>query len=173
MRRTSRSRKLSRIRSSREAAYDRSSGEDPCGGFLLSSQEYGEGCGDPEEFREYDLVGFGSGIDSDKHDAALLDLADELPRMDHKKAFIFSTCGIPVSAAGEGSVKKYSAKSHSALREKLTSRGYTIIGEYSCPGFNTNSLLRLFGGLNKGRPSAGDLSRAEEFARTLKAMSFT
>jgi flavodoxin len=124
---------------------------------------------DPEELQKYDLVGFGSGIDSDKHYKALLDLADRLPGMNQKKAFIFSTCGMPVSVAGEGSVKKYSARSHSALREKLISRGYTIIGEYSCPGFNTNSLLKWFGGLNKGRPNAEDLGRAEEFARTLKA----
>lgn len=125
--------------------------------------------GDPEELRGYDLVGFGSGIDSDKHYKALLDFADELPEMDQKKAFIFSTCGVPVSIAGEGSVKKYFAKSHSTLREKLVSRGYTIVGEFSCAGFNTNSFLGLFGGLNKGRPNAEDLSRAEEFARTLKA----
>jgi flavodoxin len=122
---------------------------------------------DPEELREYDLVGFGSGIDSNRHYEALLQLADELPPVSKKKAFIFSTCGIPVSIAGEGSVRKYAEKSHSTLREKLISRGYTIIGEYSCAGFNTNSFLRLFGGLNKGRPNAEDLGRAEEFARTL------
>ncbi len=124
---------------------------------------------DPEAIREYDLVGFGSGIDSDKHYEALLDLADRLAGMNQEKAFIFSTCGIPVFVAGERSIKEYSAKSHSALREKLISRGYTIIGEYSCAGFNTNSFLRLFGGLNKGRPNAEDLGRAEEFARALKA----
>ena len=124
---------------------------------------------DPEALREYDLVGFGSGIDSDRHYKALLDFADQSPEVNQKKAFIFSTCGIPVSIAGEGSVTKYCAKSHWTLRQKLISRGYTIIGEYSCAGLNTNSFLRWFGGLNKGRPNAKDLSRAEEFARTLKA----
>lgn len=120
---------------------------------------------DPGRLGEYDLVGFGSGIDSDRHYAALLDLADRLPNVDQKKAFIFSTCGIPVSVAGADSITKYSAKSHSALREKLVSRGYSIVGEYSCAGFNTNSFLKLFGGVNKGRPNAEDLGRAEEFAR--------
>lgn len=124
---------------------------------------------DREKLRECDLVGFGSGIDSDRHYKALLDLADGLPATNQKKAFIFSTCGIPVFVAGEGSAKAYSAKSHAALREKLTSKGYTIIGEYSCAGFNTNSVLRWIGGLNKGRPNAEDLCRAEEFARILKA----
>jgi flavodoxin len=35
-------------------------------------------------------------------------------------------------------------------------------------GFNTNSFLKLFGGINKGRPNAEDLKRAEEFAQKLK-----
>jgi len=54
------------------------------------------------------------------------------------------------------------------LREKLQSRGYVIIDEFSCAGFNTNSILKFFGGLNKGRPDAEDLILAEEFARNLK-----
>jgi len=54
-----------------------------------------------------------------------------------------------------------------ALREKLQSRGYVVVDEFSCPGFNTNSFLTLFGGINKGRPNAEDLMHAEEFARNL------
>jgi len=123
---------------------------------------------DREELQDYDLVGFGSGIDSDRHYKELLDLADSLPPVADRKAFIFSTCGMPVSVGGKGAVEKYAVKSHSALREKLVSRGYTIIGEFSCAGFNTNSFLKLFGGLNKGRPNAEDLGDAEEFARSLR-----
>jgi len=37
----------------------------------------------------------------------------------------------------------------------------------TCAGFNTNSFLKLLGGVNKGKPDAGDLNRAEEFARNL------
>jgi len=40
--------------------------------------------------------------------------------------------------------------------------------EFGCRGFNTNSFLRFFGGLNKGRPNAEDLRNAEEFARNVK-----
>lgn len=123
---------------------------------------------DREELQDYDLVGFGSGIDSDRHYKELLDLADSLPPVADRKAFIFSTCGMPVTVGGKGAVEKYAVKSHSALREKLVSRGYTIIGEFSCAGFNTNSFLKLFGGLNKGRPNAEDLGDAEEFARSLR-----
>ena len=45
------------------------------------------------------------------------------------------------------------------------SKGYTVTGEFNCPGFNTNSFLKYFGGLNKGRPDAGDLEAAAAFAR--------
>jgi len=54
------------------------------------------------------------------------------------------------------------------LREKLKAKGYLIIDEFICAGFNTNSFLKLFRGINKGRPNANDLKRAEEFARKLK-----
>ncbi len=114
----------------------------------------------PEELQEYSLIGFGSGIDSGKHYKVLLDLADNLPQVVDKKAFIFSTSAIQ----GEEKV----AKDHSLLREKLQSKGYLIVGEFSCKGFNTNSFLKYFGGMNRGRPNEEDLKHAEEFAQNLK-----
>ena len=113
---------------------------------------------DPEELQEYGLIGFGSGIYGGKHHKALLDLADKLPRVTNRKAFIFST----------SSDLEPLAKTHSALREKLQSKGYMIVDEFTCAGFNTNSFIKLFGGINKGRPNAQDLKRAEEFAQSLK-----
>ncbi len=118
---------------------------------------------DPAELASYDLVGFGAGIDSGKHYKPVLDLADKLPPVDHKKAFIFSTCGAPAFIVTEGFIRS----NHAALREKLVAKGYAIVGEFGCPGFNTNMFLRYFGGLNKKRPNAEDLKRAEEFARNL------
>jgi flavodoxin len=114
----------------------------------------------PEELQEYSLIGFGSGIYGAKHHEYLLDLADKLPQATNKKAFIFSTSAI----MGKAKV----AKDHSNLREKLESKGYIIVGEFSCKGFNTNSFLKYFGGMNKGRPNAEDLEHAEEFAQNLK-----
>jgi len=46
---------------------------------------------DPEELGAYDLVGFGSWIYSARHHESLLDLADRLPQVTGKIAFIFST----------------------------------------------------------------------------------
>jgi flavodoxin len=118
----------------------------------------------PAELQEYSLVGFGSGIYDGKHHQSLLDLADGLPPAAGKKAFIFSTCGVPMIGMND----EYVAKNHASLREKLQAKGYVLIGEFSCVGHNTNSFLKRFGGINKGRPNAENLRHAEEFAQNLK-----
>lgn len=120
----------------------------------------------PEEIQKYDLIGFGSGIYSSKHHESLLEIVVKLPEVTDKKAFIFSTCGAPI-AIGQKTLDDYAIKCHSLLREKLKSKGYLIIDEFICAGFNTNSFLKLFGGINKGRPNAEDLKNAEEFAKRL------
>src|SRR4030042_4265707 len=113
----------------------------------------------PEEPQKYDLVGFGAGIDSGKHYKVMLDFADSLPQIDRKDAFIFSTAGLT------GDKKR--TKDHSKLRQKLNSKGYTVVDEFQCKGFNTNSFLKAFGGMNKDRPNAEDLKHAEKFAQNL------
>jgi flavodoxin len=114
----------------------------------------------PEELQEYNLIGFGSGIYGEKLHKSLLDLADKLPQVTNKKAFIFSTSAL--------TGKSKATEDHSTLREKLQSKGYIIVDEFQCKGFNTNSFIKLFGGMNKGRPNAEDLKNAEEFAKNLK-----
>ena len=101
----------------------------------------------PEELQDYNLIGFGSGIYSAKHHKALLDLADRLPQVTNGKAFIFSTCGAPMKfmKLDKTYFSEYVAKSHSSLREKLQSKGYMIVDEFSCAGFNTNSMNKLWG----------------------------
>jgi len=112
----------------------------------------------PEELQEYSLIGFGSGIYGAEHHKLLLDLADKLPQVTDKKAFIFST---------SANLEPFS-KNHRSLREKLQSKGYMIVDEFTCAGFNTNSFLKYFGGMNKDRPNAEDFKNAEEFAQNLK-----
>jgi flavodoxin len=118
----------------------------------------------PGQIAEYDMVGFGSGIYSATFDPSVLDLADRLPNAAGKKAFLFSTYGAPAVFAGGDFVKN----NHSQIREKLKTKGYTVIGEFGCAGWNTNSFLKYFGGLNKGRPNTEDLKNAEAFARDMK-----
>ena len=115
----------------------------------------------PMELSDYDCIGFGSGIYHARHHDSLLNLADQLPRVSLKPAFIFSTAAI----IGE----KKTRTDHDSLRKILESKGYVIIDEFSCKGFNTNSFLKFFGGMNKGRPDEEDLKKAEEFAMNLKS----
>ncbi len=123
----------------------------------------------PEELKEYDLIGFGSGIYSSNVHKDLLDLAEKLPQTTGGKAFLFSTNGAPSFFDQYGSYRaKYAHECHTQLREKLQAKGYKIAGEFCCAGHNTNSFLKLFGGINKGRPNAQDLQDAEGFALKLK-----
>ena len=113
-----------------------------------------------QELQNYNLIGFGSGIYGAKHHKSLLNLANKLPQVTNKKAFMFSTSAL--------TGKEKMVDDHSSLKEKLQSKGYTIIDEFQCKGFNTNSLLKFFGGMNKGRPNTEDLKNAEEFVLNLK-----
>jgi len=88
----------------------------------------------------------------------LLELAEKLPQQINKKAFIFSTSANTENAP----------KFHSLLREKLQSKGYTIVDEFNCAGFNSWGPLKLVGGTKKDRPNSEDLKHAEEFASKLK-----
>lgn len=118
---------------------------------------------DPFSLKEYDLIGFGSGIYSAQNHPSILNFIDKMPKMKDRKAFVFSTTGAPWDL-NQGDIHK----NHSALIDKLTSIGFTVLGEFSCRGHNTNSFLKYFGGLNKGRPNEEDLQRAERFAIDLK-----
>ena len=122
----------------------------------------------PEELPNYDLVGFGSGIDSGKNYKELINFANKIPQVTDKKAFIFSSSGMPVGISGQQRVEEYTSKCHKTLKETLQSKGYTIVGEFGCAGFNTNKFLKYFGGINKGRPNSEDLKHAEEFALKLR-----
>ncbi|MBP7174919.1 MAG: flavodoxin, partial [Thermoclostridium sp.] len=100
----------------------------------------------PDEIAQYDLIGFGSGIYDGHHHKKLLDFADQLPQVKNKKAFLFSTFGAPKLIAN----REFVLKNHLILKEKLLKKGFQVIEEFGCAGFNTNSFLVKFGGLNKG-----------------------
>ena len=119
------------------------------------------------QFGDYALVGFGSGIFDGKHHTALIALVDALPPAPHAKAFLFSTCGIPARFTNPEMLADQSRKNHAVLRDKLLGKGYEIVGEFGSLGFNDNSFLKLFGGLNRGRPDADDLGKARSFAKGL------
>lgn len=112
----------------------------------------------PDSLANYDLVGFGSGVYYAKLGKPLLELADKIPQVTGKKAFIFSTSG----RGGKGALKF-----QQSLKEKLQGKGFDVVGEFSCPGFDTFGPFKLVGGTNKGRPNEEDLKKAEAFAQSL------
>ena len=112
----------------------------------------------PSELAGYDLVGFGSGIYMSKPHKDLLKFADNLPQIQNVKAFVFSTSGQPNN--GE--------KFHRSLREKLKAKGYRVVGEFNCTGFDTFGPFKLVGGLQKGHPNEADFTAAALFAEKLK-----
>jgi flavodoxin len=114
---------------------------------------------DASMLEQYDLIGFGSGIYFGKPHKSLLDFIDKLPLIQNKKAFIFSTSGLRKI--------RFVHNFDKPLKEKLQRKGFDIIGEFSCRGYDTSQAAMIVGGINKGRPDAKDLKQAEDFARDL------
>jgi flavodoxin len=110
---------------------------------------------DIDNVDQYDLIGFGSGIYYGSFHQNIHSFIDALPEQSGKKSFVFSTTGS----------KAYSTRAHEAFKSKLKEKGFKVIGEFSCLGFDTALSSE---GINKGRPNADDLKAAKEFAEGLK-----
>lgn len=108
---------------------------------------------------QYDLIGFGSGIYFQRHHKTILNLVDKLPKLQNKKVFIFST-------KGTGPMWPY----HKLLKNKLLSKNFKIIDEFSCKGFDTFGPLKIIGGINKNRPNKKDLKKAKNFAEKIVSL---
>jgi len=125
---------------------------------------------DVKELKRYDLIGLGSGIYDYKHHVSLLKLAENLPDLNRKRVFLFSTSGI---------IRK---SFHDELKRRLSEKNAVMVDDFYCKGFNKNNVrdnlnflenfaidfLQWIGGMNKGRPNEEDLKKAEEFAKGLK-----
>ena len=103
-----------------------------------------------------ELLGIGSGIYYGRVHDELFQWVRGLPEQyaDHLRILIFSTSGLPVFA------KLW----HWPVKNVLAKKGYSVIGEFSCRGFDTWGPLWLTGGLNRRHPDDRDLKRAREFA---------
>jgi len=109
----------------------------------------------PEMILNYDLIGFGSGIYAFSHHWSLFKFLKKLNPV-QKKAFIFSTSGAPNGVIF-----------HKKSKKELVKRGFKIIGEFNCPGFDTFGPFKIVGGINKGRPNESDIQKAKEFAKKI------
>ena len=110
----------------------------------------------PDIIEEYDLIGFGSGKYFVRPHKKLRKFVQELNPVENKRAFVFST-------SGDG-------KPMGWLEKKLSKKGFQVLGEFYCKGWDTYALARIIyrGGLNKGKPDEKDLENAKDFAEGLK-----
>lgn len=115
---------------------------------------------DAGTIEQYDLIGFGSGVYFGRLHRSLLDFVDALPMMRGRAVFLFSTSGLRRVRL----VHDFSRP----LKTRLERKGFAIVGEFSCRGYDTFGAAMLVGGIRKGHPNARDLERAEEFARALR-----
>lgn len=109
---------------------------------------------------KYDLIGFGSGIYYWNHHQSLINFINKLSKLYNKNTFIFSTSGMRL-------VKLF-FDHHRLLRNILQFKGFKIIGEFNCLGWDSYPwFTRPLGGINKGRPNNKDLERAKKFSHSL------
>jgi flavodoxin len=85
--------------------------------------------------------------------------AERLPEVQDRYALVFSTSGLPRIPI----FHDY----HKPLIAILSEKGFKILGEFSCRGYNLHGALQLIGGMNKGRPNTRDLERARRFAENI------
>ncbi|OIK06308.1 flavodoxin family protein [Streptomyces monashensis] len=113
---------------------------------------------DPAELSACDLVGFGSGIFTQRFHPDLLRFVAALPRQ-RGRAFVFATSGLP-----EPRFRPVTRSLAGTLRAK----GFEVTGTFSCRGLDTWAPFRLVGGIRKGRPNGADLAAARAFAEDLR-----
>ncbi|MFC4511414.1 flavodoxin family protein [Streptomyces ehimensis] len=115
---------------------------------------------DAAELAAYDLVGFGSGIYTQNIHPRLRRFAESLPEGRYRKAFVFTTSGLP-----EPPFRPHTR----SLARLLERKGFDVSGTFQCRGYDTWLPFKLVGGIRKGRPDATDLQAARAFAEGLRA----
>jgi hypothetical protein len=92
------------------------------------------------EFDSYEIIGFGVGIDTAKNYSQLLKFVENLPSVQNKKAFIFSTIGI--------TSEKKMEKDYAKILDLLKNKGFTVINDFNQKGFNGSSILKCISEIN-------------------------
>jgi len=119
----------------------------------------------PGDIKNYEFIGFGSGIYYTKHHKSLLKFVENTSG-NGRKAFIFSTSGgkkLPVINNFDKSLLK-----------KLSRRGFAIIGNFNCRGRkayynNPGLIIRPFcKSGEEDRPNKEDIENAKRFAEDIK-----
>lgn len=100
--------------------------------------------------RDYDIVGFGSGIYAGKFAKKIVNVIDKNLE-DLKNVFLFST-------SGTGKIKY-----NESLISYLNANCKNVLGSFTCKGLCKWFIFALVGGVGKGHPDADDFDAAQTF----------
>ena len=104
-----------------------------------------------KDLYDYDLIGFASGIYGAQFHQQVKNFAQvNLPQ--NKKIFYIMT----------SAMNKDFSKS---MEAQVGGKNATVVGKFSCHGYNTFGPFKLIGGTSKGHPDETDLQNAVEFFR--------
>ena len=103
-----------------------------------------------KDLREYDLIGFASGIFYTKFSDQVLNFARvNLPA--NKNVFFIATAGNPMKG------------NFNSIAEVIKDKKCNEAGRFQCKGFDTYGPFKLFGGIRKGHPDETELKAAVDF----------
>ena len=105
--------------------------------------------------KEYDIVGYGSGIYFGKHDKELLKFIESIDN-DKSYCFVFSTSG-----------SKNFEKNNSTIIKLLESKNKVVLDSFGCLGFDKFFIFAICGGINKSHPDIKDFEAAQNFISRL------
>lgn len=108
-----------------------------------------------KDLKDYDLIGFASGIFFTKFSEQVLNFAKvNLPV--GKDVFFIATAGNPMNG-------NFNSIADIAKDKKCNERG-----RFQCKGFDTYGPFKLVGGIQKGHPDESELKAAVEFYKGLQ-----
>lgn len=113
-----------------------------------------------EDIDSSELIGFGSGIYIGKFHKNLIELIAGISEKKGKKSFIFSTSGMKRNTLVN--------MAHNHIKILLQKKGFEVIGDFNCLGYDTYGPLKYINGINKGRPNKNDVESAKKFAQQMK-----
>lgn len=106
-----------------------------------------------KDLSEYDLIGFASGVYGfNLHQSIISFAVENLP--ENKNIFIMSS-----SAMNKDFSKSF--------LQAIESKNPSVVGKFSCHGYNTFGPFKAIGGTSKGHPDEKDIKNALEFYKKL------
>lgn len=107
------------------------------------------------QLEKYDCIGFASGIYGFEFQKAVVEFARQYLPAGKPVFFVYTYGGVK----GTGS---------KAVAEIANAKGCSILGEFSCKGYDTFGPFKMVGGIAKGHPDTQDLDNARRFFRQIQ-----